>query len=396
MAKPLVIVESPAKAKTLSRFLGGKFRVEASIGHVRDLPERASEVPKEIKDKPWGRMAVDVDGDFTPYYVIPLVQEEADQRAQGGRQGCVRSPAGDRPGPRRRVDQRAPPGGAAAQGADPPHRLPRDHRGSRPRGHRERPGRRRPPGRRPRKGAASSTGCSATPCRRCCGRRCSTGLSAGRVQSVAVRLIVEREEERRAFHKASFWDLEARIAADGREFTATLVRLGDRRIASGKDFDADDRQAEGIDRAPADRGRRRRARHRPARPAALGGDRRRGTAADAAAVAAVHDVDAAAGSQPQARVLGRPHDEGGAGPARRRPDLVSPHRLDDAEPEGAGRGGQGDHATSTAPSSTPARGSTRPRSATRRKRTRRSGRPTSTAGRSRCRGSTSTRRGSTS
>ena len=56
MAKPLVIVESPAKAKTLSRFLGGKYRVEASIGHVRDLPERASEVPAEIKDKPWGRM----------------------------------------------------------------------------------------------------------------------------------------------------------------------------------------------------------------------------------------------------------------------------------------------------------------------------------------------------
>ena len=69
-------------------------------------------------------------------------------------------------------------------------------------------------------------------------KKVGTGLSAGRVQSVAVRLIVEREEERRAFHKASFWDLEARIAAEGREFTATLVRLGDRRIASGKDFDA--------------------------------------------------------------------------------------------------------------------------------------------------------------
>src|SRR4029453_5495981 len=71
MAKALVIVESPAKAKTLSRFLGSRFRVEASFGHVRDLPERANEVPAEIKDKPWGRMAVDVDGDFTPYYVIP-------------------------------------------------------------------------------------------------------------------------------------------------------------------------------------------------------------------------------------------------------------------------------------------------------------------------------------
>ena len=76
-AKPLVIVESPAKAKILGRFLGNKYRVEASYGHVRDLPESASEVPKEIKDKEWGRLGVDVDQDFTPYYVIP-----ADKRKQ--------------------------------------------------------------------------------------------------------------------------------------------------------------------------------------------------------------------------------------------------------------------------------------------------------------------------
>ena len=71
MAKPLVIVESPAKAKTLARFLGDAYRIEASYGHVRDLPEKASEVPAEIRKKPWGRMAVDTDGDFTPYYVVP-------------------------------------------------------------------------------------------------------------------------------------------------------------------------------------------------------------------------------------------------------------------------------------------------------------------------------------
>ena len=75
MSKPLVIVESPAKAKTLARFLGNQFRVEASVGHVRDLPENASEVPKEIKDKPWGRMGVDVDHGFKPYYV-----ESADRK----------------------------------------------------------------------------------------------------------------------------------------------------------------------------------------------------------------------------------------------------------------------------------------------------------------------------
>ena len=64
-----------------------------------------------------------------------------------------------------------------------------------------------------------------------------TGLSAGRVQSVAVRLIVEREEERRAFRTAVYWDFEAKLKGEGREFVATLARIDDQRIASGKDFD---------------------------------------------------------------------------------------------------------------------------------------------------------------
>ena len=71
MPKPLVIVESPAKARTLSRFLGSKYRVEASYGHVRDLPDSASQVPEEIKKKKWGRIGVDTEGDFKPYYVVP-------------------------------------------------------------------------------------------------------------------------------------------------------------------------------------------------------------------------------------------------------------------------------------------------------------------------------------
>ena len=71
MPIPLVIVESPAKARTLSRFLGKNYRVEASYGHIRDLPESAAEVPAEIKGKSWGRMGIDTDGDFTPYYVVP-------------------------------------------------------------------------------------------------------------------------------------------------------------------------------------------------------------------------------------------------------------------------------------------------------------------------------------
>jgi DNA topoisomerase-1 len=75
--KTLVIVESPAKAKILGRFLGNKYRVEASYGHVRDLPSRPPRCRRRIKDKEWGRMGVDVDQDFTPYYVVP-----ADKRKQ--------------------------------------------------------------------------------------------------------------------------------------------------------------------------------------------------------------------------------------------------------------------------------------------------------------------------
>ena len=71
MAKALVVVESPAKARTLGRFLGRNYRVEASYGHVRDLPERADEIPAEIRDKSWAPLGVDTEGDFKPYYVIP-------------------------------------------------------------------------------------------------------------------------------------------------------------------------------------------------------------------------------------------------------------------------------------------------------------------------------------
>src|SRR3954452_20161932 len=71
MAKTLVIVESPTKARTIERFLKSGYEVLASYGHVRDLPESADEIPDEIRKQKWGRLGVDTDGDFKPYYVIP-------------------------------------------------------------------------------------------------------------------------------------------------------------------------------------------------------------------------------------------------------------------------------------------------------------------------------------
>ena len=235
-AKPLVIVESPAKAKILGRFLGNKYRVEASYGHVRDLPESASEVPKEIKDKEWGRLGVDVDQDFTPYYVIP-----ADKRKQVALLKTAIKDASelllatdpDREGesiswhltqiltpkvPVRRIVFHEVTEEAVKEAlknpADVDENLVRAQES--------------------RRILDRLYGYTLSPL---LWKKVQTGLSAGRVQSVAVRLIVEREEERRAFNSAVYWDLEARLKGEGREFIATLVRLGDQRIASGKDFD---------------------------------------------------------------------------------------------------------------------------------------------------------------
>ena len=72
----LVIVESPAKARTIAKFLGKQYKVEASIGHVRDLPENADEIPPAKRKEKWARLGVDVDDKFTPLYVIPAAKRE--------------------------------------------------------------------------------------------------------------------------------------------------------------------------------------------------------------------------------------------------------------------------------------------------------------------------------
>ena len=237
MAKPLVIVESPAKAKTLGRFLGNRYRVEASYGHIRDLPESAADVPKEIKEKEWGRLGVDVDEDFTPYYVVP-----GDKRKQVAMLKTAVKEASelllatdpDREGesiswhlaqvlkpriPVRRIVFHEITEEAVREALDNPGEVNENLVRAQ----------------ESRRILDRLYGYTLSPV---LWKKVQTGLSAGRVQSVAVRLIVEREEERRAFHTAVYWDLEARLKGEGREFVATLAKLNDRRIASGKDFDA--------------------------------------------------------------------------------------------------------------------------------------------------------------
>ncbi len=374
---PLVIVESPAKARTLARFLGSKYRVEASYGHIRDLPESAAEVPAEIKGKSWGRLGVDTDGDFTPYYVVPADKKKnvtALKAAMKDASELILATDPDREGesiswhlkellkPKVKVRRivfheitEEAVKAALAEAHDVDENLVRAQES--------------------RRILDRLYGYTLSPV---LWKKVQTGLSAGRVQSVAVRVIVEREEERLAFRTASYWDLEAklrggveRVRRDAREGRRAACRhrqglrqQGHPRIEHGE---AARREGRAVVARNADA------------PAAVDGDERRREALHAASVAAVYDVDAAAGSESQARVFLGTDDADRAAPVpghgsrrrrSRRRDLVSPNRFDDAEPEGAGRRRPRRSRNCTAPSITSS-ASTRPRSAMRRKRTKR-------------------------
>src|SRR5918996_762671 len=237
MAKPLVIVESPAKARTLARFLGKDYRVEASYGHVRDLPESAAEVPKEIKGKPWGRLGVDTDGEFTPYYVVPADKKRHIQQLKTALKDAselILATDPDREGESIswHLKQILKPKVKVRRIVF--HEITEDAIKEALREAHEDVNENLVRAQESRRILDRLYGYTLSPV---LWKKVQTGLSAGRVQSVAVRLIVEREEERRAFRTGVYWDLEARLRGEGREFVATLVRVNDQRVASGKDFD---------------------------------------------------------------------------------------------------------------------------------------------------------------
>jgi DNA topoisomerase-1 len=238
MPKPLVIVESPAKARTLARFLGNRYRVEASYGHVRDLPESAAEVPKEIKGKSWGRLGVDTDGDFTPHYVVPADKKKYVQLLKSALKDAsevILATDPDREGESIswHLEQVLKPKVRVRRIVF--HEITEDAINDALRQAHDDVDENLVRAQESRRILDRLYGYTLSPV---LWKKVQTGLSAGRVQSVAVRLIVEREEERMAFRSASYWDLEAAIRADDRPFTATLVRVGKERVATGKDFDA--------------------------------------------------------------------------------------------------------------------------------------------------------------
>jgi DNA topoisomerase-1 len=235
--KSLVIVESPAKAKTISKYLGNRFQVEASIGHIRDLPGGSKEVPAEYKSEPWASLGVNVEAGFEPLYVIPADKKKHVsflKSALKDAKDLYLATDEDREGEAISWHLRE-----VLKPKVPVHRMV-FHEITK----------------EAIQGALQSTRqideglVKAQETRRILDRlygydvspllwkKVRPGLSAGRVQSVAVRLIVERERERMAFHSATYFDLEAHLKTEsGEGFTATLVSLAGRRVPSGKDFD---------------------------------------------------------------------------------------------------------------------------------------------------------------
>jgi DNA topoisomerase-1 len=262
----LVIVESPAKAKTIKGYLGPGYVVEASVGHIRDLPNGAAEVPAKYKGEPWARLGVNVDQDFEPIYVV-----NADKKSQVSKLKELLAESDelflatdeDREGeaiawhlqqvlkpkvPVRRMVFHEITKDAIREAVSHPREL----------------NQRLVDAQETRRILDRLYGYEVSPV---LWKKVMPRLSAGRVQSVATRLVVERERERMAFHSAEYWDLTGIFAtgrpdeehaalsqrgggrgagaADPATFAARLSAVDGRRVAQGRDFGANGRLREG-------------------------------------------------------------------------------------------------------------------------------------------------------
>ncbi len=236
--KKLVIVESPAKGKTIAAYLGEGFEVTASMGHIRDLPQ-PSDLPAELKKSSLGKFAVDLDKDFEPYYVV-----SPDKKKKVAELKALLKDAdelylatdGDREG-----EAIAWHLLQVLKPKVPVHRLtfPEITREAIQRALLEMRDVDMPmvDAQETRRILDRLYGYEISPV---LWRKVASGLSAGRVQSVATRLVVERERERMAFRTASYWDLTAELApvdtSAGDAFKARLATLDGAKVATGKDF----------------------------------------------------------------------------------------------------------------------------------------------------------------
>lgn len=233
----LVIVESPTKARTIRNYLPAGYRVEASMGHVRDLPQSASEIPAAVKGETWAQLGVNVDADFEPVYVVPKDKKKIVtllKEALKDVDELILATDEDREGesiswhlyqllkpkvPTKRmvfheITQEAIKK-ALKNCRNIDEQLVRAQE--------------------TRRILDRLVGYTLSPL---LWKKIAWGLSAGRVQSVAVRLLVTRERQRRAFHEGTYWDLKASLSKEKTPFAAQLVTLEGTKIANGSDFDA--------------------------------------------------------------------------------------------------------------------------------------------------------------
>ena len=240
VGRKLVIVESPAKARTIAAYLGDGFTVEASVGHIRDLPQ-PSELPAEMKRGPFGKFAVDVDNGFQPYYVVGPDKRKTVaelRKALKGADELYLATDEDREGEAiawhllQELKPKVPVKRMVF------HEITREaiHRALEATRDLDE---RLVDAQETRRILDRLYGYEVSPV---LWRKVRQGLSAGRVQSVATRMVVERERERMAFRSAEHWDVRglfrsAGQAPDEAPFEARLVQLDGRRVATGRDFD---------------------------------------------------------------------------------------------------------------------------------------------------------------
>ena len=235
MAKKLVIVESPAKARTIGSYLGKDFTVEASVGHIRDLPQ-PSELPDKLKKGPYGKFAVDVEDGFKPYYVVDADKKKKVtelRRALKEADELYLATDEDREGeaiawhllevlkpkvPVKRMVFHEITREAISRALTNTRELDTNLVDAQ----------------ETRRILDRLVGYEVSPL---LWRKVRAGLSAGRVQSVATRLVVDRERERMAHVSAEYWDVTAQLAAGSENpFDAKLARVDGRKVALGRDF----------------------------------------------------------------------------------------------------------------------------------------------------------------
>jgi DNA topoisomerase-1 len=249
----LVIVESPTKARKIAGYLGPNYVVESSRGHIRDLPKGAADVPTKYKAEKWARLGVNVDADFEPLYVVSPDKKTTVAELKNLLKGVDElylATDGDREGeaiawhlletlkptvPVRRMVFHEITESAIRAAADDPRDLDIDLVDAQ----------------ETRRILDRLYGYEVSPV---LWKKVAPRLSAGRVQSVATRIIVQRERERMAFRSASYWDILAELdasvsdpAASPPRFTARLVAVDGKRVATGRDFDS-----VGVVRKPAE------------------------------------------------------------------------------------------------------------------------------------------------